>query len=49
MNQADVFARLKKSGIGGGYFIKGYDTLHTFSNEYADGLIDYMKENEVLV
>ncbi len=44
MNQTDVYDRLKKSGILGGYLVKGYDALHTFSSDYiADDLIDYRK------
>ena len=41
MNQTDVYDRLKKSGILGGYIVKGYGALHTFSSDYiADDLID---------
>lgn len=49
MNQAEVYDRLKKSGILDGYIVKGYEPLHTFSSDYiADDLIGYMKERGVL-
>lgn len=49
MNQADVYDRLKKSGILDGYIVKGYEPLHTFGGDYiADDLISYMKEKGLL-
>ena len=49
MNQAEVYDRLKKSGILDGHIVKGYESLHTFSSDYiADDLIGYMKERGAL-
>lgn len=49
LNQADVYDRLKKSGILSGYIVKGYEPLHTFGSDYlANDLIEYMKEKGVL-
>ena len=40
---------LKSRAYLGGYIVKGYGALHTFSSDYiADDLIDYMKEKGVL-
>lgn len=49
MNQADVYDRLKNTGILDGYIVKGYEPLHTFGSDYlADDLISYMKEKGAL-
>lgn len=49
MNQAEVYDRLKRSGILDGYIIKGYEPLHTFGSEYlADDIISFMKEKGAL-
>lgn len=47
--QADVYRRLKTSGILQGYIIPSYDVLHTFSSRYLmEDLTDFMKKKGVL-
>lgn len=49
MSAADVYTRLRQSGILKDYIIPNYDVLHTFSGEYiTDDLIDCMKEKGVI-
>ena len=49
MSAAEVYRRLKQSGILNGYIVPSYDVLHTFSKEYLmEDLIEYMKEKGVL-
>ncbi len=49
LSQADIYDRLKRSGILLEYIIPSYDVLHTFGSRYlTDDLIDYMKEKGVL-
>ena len=50
MSAAEVYRRLKQSGILNGYIVPSYDVLHTFSKEYLmEDLIEYMREKGVLV
>ena len=49
MSAAEVYRRLKQSGILHGYIVPSYDVLHTFSKEYLmEDLIEYMREKGVL-
>ena len=49
MSAAEVYRRLKQSGILNGYIVPSYDVLHTFSKEYLmEDLIEYMREKGVL-
>ena len=49
MSAAEVYRRLKQSGILHGYIIPSYDVLHTFSKEYLmEDLTEYMREKGVL-
>ena len=49
LSVAEVYRRLKQSGILYGYIVPSYDVLHTFSKEYLmEDLIEYMKEKGVL-
>ena len=49
MSAAEVYRRLKQSGILHGYIIPSYDVLHTFGKEYLmEDLTEYMRENGVL-
>jgi hypothetical protein len=49
LSKAEVYNRLKTSGILYQYIVPSYDVLHTFSTDYlmAD-LTDYMKEKGVI-
>lgn len=49
MSAAEVYRRLKQSGILNGYIVPSYDVLHTFSKEYLmEDIIEYMREKGVL-
>jgi hypothetical protein len=49
MNQAEVYRRLKDSGILMDYIVACYDVLHTFSREYiVEDIIDLMHKRGVL-
>ena len=49
LSAAEVYRRLKQSGILYGYIVPSYDVLHTFGKEYLmEDLIEYMKEKGVL-
>ena len=49
MSAAEVYRRLKQSGILNGYIVPSYDVLHTFSKEFLmEDLIEYMREKGVL-
>ena len=49
MNQAEVYRRLKDSGILMDYIVACYDVLHTFSREYiVEDIIDLMQKRGVL-
>ena len=49
MSAAEVYRRLKQSGILKGYIVPSYDVLHTFSKEYLmEDLTEYMREKGVL-
>lgn len=49
MSAAEVYRRLKQSGILNGYIVPSHDVLHTFSKEYLmEDLIEYMREKGVL-
>ena len=49
MSAAEVYRRLKQSGILHGYIIPSYDVLHTFGKEYLmEDLTGYMREKGVL-
>ena len=49
LSVAEVYRRLKQSGILYGYIVPSYDVLHTFGKEYLmEDLIEYMKEKGVL-
>ena len=49
MSAAEVYRRLKQSGILNGYIVPSYDVLHTFSKEYLmENLIEYMRAKGVL-
>ena len=49
LSVAEVYRRLKQSGILYGYIVPSYDVLHTFGKEYLmEDLIEYMKEQGVL-
>ena len=49
MSAAEVYRRLKQSGILHGYIIPSYDVLHTFGKEYfMEDLTEYMREKGVL-
>lgn len=49
MNPAEVYRRLKQSGILAEYIVPSYDVLHTFGKEYLmEDLIDYMREKGAL-
>ena len=44
MSEADVYGRLKESGILMDYIVPCYDVLHTFSREYIDVLHTFSRE-----
>lgn len=49
MSAAEVYRRLKQSGILTGYIVSSYDVLHTFGKEYLmEDLTEYMREKGVL-
>ena len=49
LSAAEVYRRLKQSGILYGYIVPSYDVLHTFGKEYLmEDLIEYMREKGVL-
>ena len=49
LSVAEVYRRLKQSGILYGYIVPSYDVLHTFSKEYLmEDLTEYMREKGVL-
>ena len=49
LSVAEVYRRLKQSGILYGYIVPSYDVLHTFGKEYLmEDLIEYMREKGVL-
>jgi hypothetical protein len=49
MSEADVYGRLKESGILMEYIVPCYDVLHTFSREYiVEELIGLMRKRGVL-
>ena len=49
MSEADVYGRLKESGILMDYIVPCYDVLHSFSKEYiVEDLIAYMKKKGAL-
>ena len=49
MSAAEVYRRLKQSGILTGYIVPSYDVLHTFGKEYLmEDLTEYMREKGVL-
>ncbi len=49
LSQAEVYSRLKSSGILDEYIIPSYDVLHTFGSRYLmDDLTDFMREKGVL-
>ena len=49
LSAAEVYRRLKQSGILNGYIVPSYDVLHTFSKEYLmEGLTEDMREKGVL-
>lgn len=49
LSAAEVYRRLKQSGILTEYLVPSYDVLHTFGKEYLmDDLVEYMKEKGVL-
>ncbi|MBQ6201862.1 MAG: DUF3791 domain-containing protein [Prevotella sp.] len=49
MKQAEVYRRLKSSGILMDYIVGCYDVLHTFSREYiVEDIIDLMQKRGVL-
>ena len=49
LSVAEVYRRLKQSGILKGYIVPSYDVLHTFSKEYLmEDLTEYMREKGVL-
>ena len=49
MSAAEVYHRLKQSGILHEYIIPSYDVLHTFGKEYLmEDLTEYMREKGVL-
>lgn len=49
LSAAEVYRRLKQSGILTGYIVPSYDVLHTFNKEYLmEDLCEYMREKGVL-
>ena len=49
LSAAEVYRRLKQSGLLYGYIVPSYDVLHTFSKEYLmEDLTEYMREKGVL-
>ena len=49
LSVAEVYRRLKQSGILYGYIVPSYDVLHTFGKEYLmEDLTEYMREKGVL-
>ncbi len=49
MKQAEVYRRLKASGILMDYIVACYDVLHTFSREYiVEDIIDLMRKRGVI-
>ncbi len=49
MSAAEVYRRLKQSGILTEYIVPSYDVLHTIGKEYLmEDLIEYMREKGVL-
>lgn len=49
MKQAEVYRRLKSSGILMDYIVASYDVLHTFSREYiVEDIIALMRKRGVL-
>ena len=49
LTQAEVYRRLKVSGILDDYIITSYDVLHTFGSRYlVEDLTDFMREKGVL-
>lgn len=49
LSAAEVYRRLKKSGILTDYIVPSYDVLHTFGKEYLmEDLTEYMREKGVL-
>ena len=49
LSVAEVYRRLKQSGILYGYIVPSYDVLHTFSKEYLmEDITEYMREKGVL-
>lgn len=49
LSAAEVYRRLKQSGILNGYIVPSYDVLHTFGKEYLmEDLTEYMREKGVL-
>ena len=49
LSAAEVYRRLKQSGILYGYIVPSYDVLHTFSKEFLmEDLTEYMREKGVL-
>ena len=49
ISEAEVYRRLKESGILMDYIVPCYDVLHTFSREYiVENLIGLMRKRGVL-
>lgn len=49
LSAAEVYGRLRRSGILDDYILRCYDVLHTFPRQYiVDDLIDCMREKGVL-
>lgn len=49
MSEAEVYRRLKESGILMDYIVPCYDVLHTFSREYiVEDLVALMRKKGVL-
>lgn len=49
MKQAEVYRRLKSSGILMDYIVACYDVLHTFSREYlVEDIVALMRKRGVL-
>ena len=49
LSVAEVYRRLKQSGILMGYIVPSYDVLLTFGKEYLmEDLTEYMREKGVL-
>lgn len=49
LSSAEVYRRLKQSGILTGYIVLSYDVLSTYGKEYLmEDLVEYMREKGVL-